>query len=109
MNIKGVSKEMFAGVNKKRAILSSSFTKQLAIANINLTHDFLEEVKHHSRARTKRDKISYKKIVHENEIQSQSNVSLSEKILFFQMIWIKIHLKAKIHVRCIRILLLKHL
>jgi hypothetical protein len=38
---------MSAVVNKKCAILSSSFTKQLAIANINFTNDFLEEVKHH--------------------------------------------------------------
>jgi hypothetical protein len=38
---------MFTAVNKNGAILSSSFTKQLAIANINLTHDFLKEVKHH--------------------------------------------------------------
>jgi hypothetical protein len=28
-------------------MLSSSFRKQLAIANINLTHDFREEVKYH--------------------------------------------------------------
>jgi hypothetical protein len=38
---------MSATVNKKNAILFFSFTKQLAIADINLTHDFLEEVKHH--------------------------------------------------------------
>jgi phosphosulfolactate synthase (CoM biosynthesis protein A) len=38
---------MSAVVYKKRAMLSSSFTKQLAIANINLANDFLEEVKHH--------------------------------------------------------------
>jgi hypothetical protein len=43
----GVSKAMSAAVNKKRAMLSSSFTKQLAIADINLTSAFLEEVKHH--------------------------------------------------------------
>ena len=43
----GVSKAMSAAVNKKRAMLSSSFTKQLAIADINLTPAFLEEVKHH--------------------------------------------------------------
>ena len=28
-------------------MLFSSFTKQLAIANINIIHAFLEEVKHH--------------------------------------------------------------
>jgi phosphosulfolactate synthase (CoM biosynthesis protein A) len=38
---------MSTSVNKKRAMLSSSFTKQLAIANINLTYDFFEEVKYH--------------------------------------------------------------
>ena len=38
---------MSTAVNKKRAMLSSSFTKQLAIADINLTHAFLEEIKHH--------------------------------------------------------------
>jgi hypothetical protein len=38
---------MSAAVNKKRAMLSSSFTKQLAIADINLTPAFLEEVKNH--------------------------------------------------------------
>jgi hypothetical protein len=43
----GVSKAMSAAVNKKRAMLSSSFSKQLAIADINLTPAFLEEVKHH--------------------------------------------------------------
>ena len=43
----GFSKAMSATVNKKRAMLSSSFTKQLAIADINLTPAFLEEVKHH--------------------------------------------------------------
>ena len=43
----GVSKAMSAAVNKKRAMLSSGFTKQLAIADINLTPAFLEEVKHH--------------------------------------------------------------
>ena len=34
-------------VNKERAMLSSGFTKQLAIADIKLTYNFLEEVKHH--------------------------------------------------------------
>ena len=43
----GISKAMSAAVNKKRAMLSCSFTKQLAIADINLTPAFLEEVKHH--------------------------------------------------------------
>jgi hypothetical protein len=43
----GVSKAMSASVNKKRAMLSSSFTKQLAIADINLTSAFLEKIKHH--------------------------------------------------------------
>ena len=43
----GVSKAMSAAVKKKRAMLSSGFTKQLAIADINLTPAFLEEVKHH--------------------------------------------------------------
>jgi hypothetical protein len=43
----GVSKAMSAVVNKKRAMLSSGFTKQLAIADINLTSAFLEEIKHH--------------------------------------------------------------
>jgi 2-oxoglutarate dehydrogenase complex dehydrogenase (E1) component-like enzyme len=38
---------MSATVNKKRTMLFFSFTKQLAIADINLTHDFLEEVKYH--------------------------------------------------------------
>ena len=33
-------------VNKKRAMLSLSFTKQLAIADINLTLSFFEVVKH---------------------------------------------------------------
>ena len=33
-------------VNRKHAMLSSSFTK-LAVANINLAPAFLEEVKHH--------------------------------------------------------------
>jgi hypothetical protein len=43
---KGVSKAMSVAVNKKRAMLSSSFTKQLAIADINLTPAFFEKVKH---------------------------------------------------------------
>ena len=34
-------------VNKKRAILSFDFTKQLAIADINLTLAFFQKVKHH--------------------------------------------------------------
>ena len=38
---------MFTTVNKKHEMLSSGFTKQLTIADINLTHTFLEEVKHH--------------------------------------------------------------
>jgi hypothetical protein len=38
---------MSAAVNKKCAILSSGFTKQLVIADINLTFVFFEEVKHH--------------------------------------------------------------
>jgi hypothetical protein len=38
---------MSAAINKKRAMLSSGFTKQLAIADINLTSPFLEEVKNH--------------------------------------------------------------
>ena len=38
---------MSAAVNKKRTISSSGFTEQLAIADINLTLAFLEEVKHH--------------------------------------------------------------
>jgi hypothetical protein len=41
---------MSAAINKKRAMFSSNFTKQLAIANINLTYAFLEEVKHHWRS-----------------------------------------------------------
>ena len=36
----GVSKAMSAAVNKKRAMLSSGFTKQLAIADINFTFVF---------------------------------------------------------------------
>ena len=36
-----VSKAMSTAVNKKRAMLSSGFTKQLAISDINLTHAFL--------------------------------------------------------------------
>ena len=43
----GVSETISAIVNKKREISSSGFTKQLAIANINLTHVFFEEVRHH--------------------------------------------------------------
>ena len=43
----GVSKAMSTAINKKRAMLSYGFTKQLAIADINLTPAFLEEVKHH--------------------------------------------------------------
>ena len=43
----GVLKVMFTAVNKKRAILSSDFTKQLAIVDINLTPAFLEDIKHH--------------------------------------------------------------
>ena len=38
---------MSTAINKKRAILSSGFTKQLAIAGINMISTFLEEVKHH--------------------------------------------------------------
>jgi hypothetical protein len=38
---------MSATVNKKCAMLSSGFTNQLAIADINLTYAFIEEVKHH--------------------------------------------------------------
>ena len=38
---------MFTTINKKCVMLFSSFTKQLAIADINLTLAFLEEVKHH--------------------------------------------------------------
>jgi hypothetical protein len=37
---------MSTAVNKKHAMLSSSFIKQLAIADINLTPAFLKEVKH---------------------------------------------------------------
>ena len=43
----GVSKATSTSVNLKRVMLFSSFTKQLVIADINLTHVFLEEVKHH--------------------------------------------------------------
>jgi hypothetical protein len=43
----GVSKAMSAAVNKKRTMLSSGFTKQVAIVDINLTSAFLEEVKNH--------------------------------------------------------------
>jgi hypothetical protein len=42
-----VSKAMSSIVNKKCAMLSFGFTKQLVIADINLTFVFLEEVKHH--------------------------------------------------------------
>jgi hypothetical protein len=38
---------MSTSINKKSAMLSSSFTKKLAIADINLTYDFLEKVKYH--------------------------------------------------------------
>ena len=34
-------------VNKKHAMLSFGFIKQLAITDINLTQAFLEELKHH--------------------------------------------------------------
>ena len=34
-------------VNKKRAMLSSGFIKQLATAVINLSHAFIEEIKYH--------------------------------------------------------------
>ena len=37
---------MYAAVNKKRAMLSFGFTK-LAIADVNLTSAFLEEIKHY--------------------------------------------------------------
>ena len=43
----GVSKTMSTVANKKDAMLSSGFTKQLAIADINLTPAFFEEDKHH--------------------------------------------------------------
>jgi hypothetical protein len=38
---------MSTAVNEKRAMLYSTFIKQLAIANLNFTHAFFEEVKHH--------------------------------------------------------------
>ena len=43
---KWVSKAISTDVNKKQAMLFFGFTKQLAIADINLTPTFLEEVKY---------------------------------------------------------------
>ena len=42
----GVLKAMSTAMNNKHAMLSSGFTKWPAIADINLTHALLEEVKH---------------------------------------------------------------
>ena len=57
---KGVSKAMSSIVKKKRAMISSGFSKQLAFADINLTHAFLEEVKH------RWDSFSMPKMLQEN-------------------------------------------